>query len=249
MTNVCIAKNAHTAMVVGWALILSVVLSLISQQRAWGRIPDVSKADLEKGSTLIVEGKVLSSKLLKHKVNGPKARTIYESQLKIFKVAKGNKQVGEVIKIRWSTLRWVGKGRRPPGHWIYPVFCPCAKVAAYLYNQNSQPLYSVVAWNGMRVLKRARPCRLPQNKGAVEKCTNGKSGTPKSPAPTHSGSSGAKKRQTKPKTASPSHNKSGCAHAGKNWGWSALVTLATILLFSFFGLRRKNGQRNISTLP
>ena len=111
---------------------------------------------LEERSTLILEGTVESTKLVDHKSDGRFTTVNYRSTIRITKVIKGDRKPDDVVTVAWHTRYWVGEGRQPPGHYVFPTLPPCQVVKAYL--QGGPDEYQFTHFNGKRTIKRVDTC-------------------------------------------------------------------------------------------
>jgi hypothetical protein len=126
------------------------------------------RQELAARSTLIIRGEVLDTTLLRAKLQRPRWRGAYRSRVRIVKVEKGSLAPGKVITIAWDSTRWVGPGRKPPGHWDYPSFNPCEAFHAHLTGGKGS--YAAVHYNGKRCLSRCSKVPLPEKVGQTVRC-------------------------------------------------------------------------------
>jgi hypothetical protein len=200
--------------------------------------PPWTEERLRNSSSLIVVGTVVSTRLLDFKLGPTRARGSYRSEFKITSVLKGDKKPGDLIQITWGTVRWVGKGRKPPGHWIYPTFYPCETVKVYLWGKG--PSYSVTGWNGLKHIKPPPSHKMPVGKGGVVRCKDGRPTEetprpPPRPSPRTAPKAGANKPAMSGKTGGSGSRKSkgcGCRTDPRRFpSFPFLLLVAGVILF------------------
>jgi len=140
-----------------WTKVLPGIFAmlLISVQAAVAPHP---KEDMEKGASLIIEGKVLSvtSKTQKSKIEkGIIARDrVYTIQIKINQVEKGKAKVGDEISVSaWKPSTRIPPLPGPQGHGSIPAKGDLVK----MYLLGDAKTYEPYMPNGISILKEAEP--------------------------------------------------------------------------------------------
>jgi hypothetical protein len=120
-----------------------------------------------------VEGTVVRVTYLRSERQGQYANTVFQAELRVETVLKGNVKTGDILTISFATEAFVGQGRQPVGRSPKPAYFPCERVRAYL-SKGKSTIYYTVYWNGRRGLASPPVFRLPRPDGKVLRCVAGK---------------------------------------------------------------------------
>jgi len=130
-------------------------------------------AELEKMSSVVVEGEVISATYLGEEDSSRLAVSRFRGELKVRKVIKGDVKKDALLVLLWFKEAQIQNRSTVDGRVQQPFYYPCEVVRAYLHASKDRGTYITAFWNGRRTLKAPHLFKVPTPQQKTLRCVGG----------------------------------------------------------------------------